>query len=372
MITITEKCNLNCRYCFECNKSHRSIPSDIFLNIVVSELEHHNYKYPDVLFDIMGGEPFVEFDMLRDVCEFVWKKDWSRKYKFFATTNGTLIHDNIAKWLYDNRDRFVCGLSLDGTPETHNYNRSNSFNSIDVAFFRKTWPEQHVKMTIYPQGLDTLFENARYIHSLGFIIKANLAYGPDWSDDYYAEVLEVELEKLIEYYEDNSDIVPVSFMNMDILPVSHQSRETIKWCGIGEQMIAYGIDGKKYPCHFLQSMSSNNQFADGLWEVDYEHIEQKLNNRCKECILRNTCPTCYAYNYVKFNDYGYKDPSVCKLIKLMAVATSTLKARCIIKNNKSLLQDLSDREKDELLAIKYIQKANELNDWRKEVICSND
>lgn len=38
----------------------------------------------------------------------------------------------------------------------HNLNRSNSYNDIDVDFFRKTWPTQAIKMTISAETLPML------------------------------------------------------------------------------------------------------------------------------------------------------------------------------------------------------------------------
>lgn len=40
----------------------------------------------------------------------------------------------MKEWFREHKDTFVLGLSLDGLPETHNHNRSNSYDKIDIDF----------------------------------------------------------------------------------------------------------------------------------------------------------------------------------------------------------------------------------------------
>ena len=42
---------------------------------------------------------------------------------FLITTNGTLIHGEIANWLSKNKERVRIKLSLDGDKQTHDRNR---------------------------------------------------------------------------------------------------------------------------------------------------------------------------------------------------------------------------------------------------------
>lgn len=39
---------------------------------------------------------------------------------------------------HENKERFIVGLSLDGTREMHNRNRSNSYDKIDIPFLLRT------------------------------------------------------------------------------------------------------------------------------------------------------------------------------------------------------------------------------------------
>ena len=125
-----------------------------------------NIEYVEILFH--GGEPFLAFERIKEICDWIWTQEWPVKYICYATTNGTLIHGEIRNWLLENKDRFILGLSLDGTPEMHNRNRSDSYSKIDIDLFRNTWPEQGVKMTPSPGTLSSLADGVIYVHELGF------------------------------------------------------------------------------------------------------------------------------------------------------------------------------------------------------------
>lgn len=45
------------------------------------------------------------------------------------------MNEEMKAWFREHRHNFVLGLSLDGTPEVHNHNRSNSFLKLTEDFF---------------------------------------------------------------------------------------------------------------------------------------------------------------------------------------------------------------------------------------------
>lgn len=320
-------------------------------------------EYDSILFDFMGGEPFVEFELIKKICNYLWSNNWKKKFMFFASTNGTLVHGHIQEWLRIHYKDFVCGLSLDGSREVHNKNRSNSFDLIDIGFFVSTWPLQHVKMTISPDTLPFLAEGVTFLHNLGFKVKSNLAYGPDWSGLEVLQTYNKQLSYLISFYTQFPDIEPTTIVNMDLSSVAYPKQKLHKWCGMGEQMIAYDIKGVKFPCHFFQDMSSPNMHCDKIWDIDFSSIQNECTNECRKCILKNSCPTCYGYNYSRFNDFCKKDENMCKLKKLSAIASSTLSYRKLIHDKNNDFSSLSLKEKEIIMAAWTIQRAVERDCW---------
>ena len=97
---------------------------------------------------LFGGEPFIKFEHIKNIVEYVEANYSSRNITVFISTNGTLLTEEIKNWIRRYKHLLVCGLSYDGTPEMQDINRSNSSSLIDLDFFATTYPDQEVKMTI--------------------------------------------------------------------------------------------------------------------------------------------------------------------------------------------------------------------------------
>lgn len=133
-ITLTQSCNLACVYCYEQHKSSQIIPVDTAKRIIDKELVGCD-NYDHIELDFFGGEPFLAFDEIRELTNYIEQKQCPIPVIVFATTNGTLVHGEVQEWLRSKQGKFICGLSLDGTREMHNLNRSNSYDNIDLGFF---------------------------------------------------------------------------------------------------------------------------------------------------------------------------------------------------------------------------------------------
>ncbi len=181
-ITITQSCNLACSYCYENHKSKKTISFNDAKNI----LDKHLIDFSDDTYievDLFGGEPLVAFERIKEIVEYAEDKKYTDHCFFCLVTNGTLVHGEIKKWLLEHRNHVTCALSLDGTRESHNINRSNSFDMIDLDFFANNYYQNPIKMTISADTLSHLCENIVFCHTKGFEVSCNLAYGIDWSDE---------------------------------------------------------------------------------------------------------------------------------------------------------------------------------------------
>ncbi len=108
----------------------------------------------------------------------------------------------MKRWFEMHKDKFLLGLSLDSTKQTHDRNRSNSFSRIDINFFLRNWPNQPIKMTISDLNLNHIAEDVIFLHGLGFKINgANFAEGieMDHFEDKY-KIIASQYDELVTYY----------------------------------------------------------------------------------------------------------------------------------------------------------------------------
>lgn len=324
-ISITERCNLNCIYCFEKSKLNKKMEFETAKSIIEYELLNST-EYESLIVDFMGGEPFLEFDLIKDVCEYYWNRKLEKPILFYTTTNGTLVKGKVKDWLTANKSRFICALSLDGDKISHNINRCDSFDRIDIDFFREMWTTQKVKTIVSLKTLDEIYDNVVFLHQKGFPqIEIKLAYGFDWNDVSICKAFAEQLQMLIPFYEKNLKLVPCSFLNMKLVDILLPNENIKKWCNAGIRTVSYDMDGNRYPCRYFQDLRKSNKLSLGeMWEIDYQTIQNTLQTPCRDCLIRNICRTCYAQNYEVNSSFGKKSLLSCRVSREMAYATAKL------------------------------------------------
>lgn len=362
---VTHECNLKCSYCYESTRDKEIMCSDFIKQKIAQYLNDENLS--EVEIDFFGGEPWLKFDLIKEVCEWTWNHSWKNKYIFFTTTNGTLVHGEIQDWLRKNKDRIWCGLSLDGRKETHDKNRSNSFDKIDLNFFLECWPTQPVKMTISKHGIESLYDDIIYIQSLGFkIAGTNFAEGLDWSATQYIKVLCRELDKLTNFYLQHPEYEVANIINMAIQHCESPSKFK-KWCGTGKHMVVYDINQKAYPCQFFTPMTISDEQYNSIKDIDFNNDENFVDEFCKnECYFYNICPNCYGANFLVNGKINERNKSMCKLIMTRAYYSAALQAQKIIAKG----DNIDESEKNKVaLQIRAIEKINDI--CHKELFTNN-
>lgn len=323
-ITLTQSCNLKCSYCYENNKSPKAMTFSTAQQIIDKELQNKD-KYTGFEIDLFGGEPFLQFELIKQITNYACQELNDFPHTIFLTTNGTLVHGDVQKWLIDHKDCVICGLSLDGTREMHNTNRSNSFDSIDIDFFAENYPMQDIKMTISRETLPTMAEGVMYAHKRGFEVSCNLAYGIDWSDPDNVAILDRELHKLIDFYIANPQITPCSMLSMGITNVLLEDKRPHRHCGAGIEMTAYDVDGRSYPCQFFMPLSVGEEKASKAKDLKFyeDFIPSELaDEKCRDCVINRCCPNCYGSNYASTGNIYHRDINMCRLTKIMVKACS--------------------------------------------------
>lgn len=317
-VSTNASCNLNCVYCYEKRKKNASFDVDKAISIIQKMLQTKTSEGTKI--KLHGGEPFLVFPKIKQLCESIWKSEYPEYYNFHITTNGTLIHDNIQNWLSDHRDQITLKLSLDGNRNSHDMNRPDSFDKIDIPFFLKNWPDIRVNMTVSPMTLPHLAENISFLHSQGFLhINVTFALLTDWSKYKLERVLYRQLQKVSDYYLENSNLIPMSLFQIDI---SRTIIDNVYYapCNIGKKT-AFDFETEQYyPCHLFFPSVCGSQISDKLMATDFTKRDLFIDSACKDCPFINICRTCYAENYMLRGNLASRDMGMCSYQKAVFVS----------------------------------------------------
>lgn len=357
-LIVTHNCNLSCVYCYEHNKMTKKRMS---IEIAKRELSYYltNGEYEDIHISFIGGEPLLEFDLIRELCEWVWSKQWNKRYLFYATTNGTVMTEDMKKWFIQHKRMFWLGLSLDGRKETHDMNRCNSFDKIDLDFFLKNWPDQPAKMTISDKNLEHLADDVIFIQEYGFkIIGCNFAEGVTMSDfDSKQEIIANQLKKLVDYYLDHTEYTDPYIFSLPLAACENREHEFNKRCGTGENMVVVDYNGNKYPCTFFSPVSMSDEQLNKVLPLDFSDHSLFINQHCfNECYVYPVCHGCYADNYCTTGKLNCRSLQKCTLNKLKIKACAQYHGQILLKK----LETASSLTDKEALTIKAIIKINQL------------
>lgn len=320
ILIITGNCNLNCTYCYEKSKSSTFMNEQTAKDIIDKNLESVDSRNDTVTIEYFGGEPFIHFKLIKSIDEYLQSKYHDYNIKFLITSNGTMVHGNLQQWLYERKERYNLILSLDGYKAAHDSTRiykdgRGSFYQIDINFFKNTWSDLSVNMTVAPESLDKLYDSVVWIEKNGFICQSGFALGVKWSSINYLKILEEQLLKLETYYTENPENTLCLLLRYDLHKLLKPFNDKYIPCGVGTSAQCYDFAGDKYPCNGLSFLSfgrDSKRFM-GLGEEAFYLTD---TNICRSCRLLRLCKTCYAANYYLYGDMHKQSVDICSMNKL--------------------------------------------------------
>ena len=334
ILCLTHSCNLNCVYCFEKKDSTHELTFEVACQCVDEIIGTNCLKDGNTVnLNLFGGEPLLKFELIKKIYDYVQANYPECNVSFFASTNGTLLSEEMKQWFFERKDKFCLGLSLDGDRDSQNHNRSNSFDAIDIEYFARNWPNQFFKLTISEYSVRNYAHDVKFIHSLGIGVNGgDVCVGNyKWDKEQLYYVYAKQLLELVDYYENNHD-VKNSLFEIDLASCT-SPRVDRKCCGCGTSISYYVTDGNKYPCTFIAPMAFPLKDLQEMLVVDFNDVQNFTDKECKaNCYLYNVCRTCAAENYMLHGRFDMYNKRNCGLKKILAIAVAELQARRIAKN----------------------------------------
>lgn len=325
MLMVTHACNLNCSYCYEAYKQNAYMDIDLAKKIICREAKfvENSNEFNEIEIDFMGGEPLMNFRLIKNIVEWLEEGAIEIPWVCFGTTNGTLLTDEVKDWLKHHKDSIILSASYDGTDKMQFTNRGTEKHNIDLDFFYHLWPNQSLHMTISKETLPTLAEGILDIQRRGYRVDVALAQGVNWTQED-AVLYRKQLSLLKDAYLNNTSLMPINILRrytyISNLPTELDIQN--KWCGTGRHMAAYDVDGQKYGCHMFTPLVLGEDKALLSESVDWSSLELTADNYCRNCVLRNFCPTCLGFNYKYRGGIAIRDKRWCPMVLAEAMVAT--------------------------------------------------
>jgi len=160
---ITEKCNLDCDYCFYKERDLASTISFEKLQYIIDSLGNK----PEFVFS--GGEPLIEFSLIKRTVAYIQQK-FAQPY-ILIQTNGVLLTDEIFEFLLENNINLEFGFDgLSLTTLAHRKKITERSYEIILQNIQKALDlgiGVSCTMVVHPNEADRMQKNFQFLLRLG-------------------------------------------------------------------------------------------------------------------------------------------------------------------------------------------------------------
>ena len=337
---IAHDCNLRCEYCFASTGDFgvgRKLMTFETGKKAIDFLLEKSQDRQVLELDFFGGEPLMNFDVVKQIVEYARSKEaeYNKKFRFTITTNGVLLDDD--KIDYINKEMSNVVLSIDGRKDVNDKVRKR----VDGSGCYDTILPKFKKMA------DKRGDKDYYVR--GTFTKYNL----DFSDDVYSlynegfdqisvEPVVCEPEKPYALTEKELHIIFKEYEKLAVRMLEGRKKgekfnffhfmidldqgpcaiKRLRGCGCGNEYVAITPDGDIYPCHQFVGHEEYKMgnLDEGTFNLDMKnefanaHIYTKPE--CKKCWAKFYCSGgCNANNYMYAGDIHNSHKFSCELEK---------------------------------------------------------
>ena len=344
---VTKDCQLACKYCYLIGKNTKEkMTWEIAKQAIDYILEQEDsFEEDSVIWDFIGGEPFLEVELIDKICDYIkielFRRNhhWFNSYRFSISTNGINYNDeNVQRFIEKNHAHLSIGITIDGTELKHDLNRiykgngKGSYKDVvrNIPLWLKQFPDASTKVTISSEDIPYVKESVLHLYSLGIReVNINCVFEDVWKegDDL---CFEQQLIQLADYIIDNEYYMNYAcsfFMENLGKPLDCISQNQ-NWCGAGK-MLAIDASGNFYPCTRFAQYSLRNKKAWIIGSI-YDGIDKnklrpfltldrctQSKQECIECEVAEGCAWCQGENYdaAETPTVFQRSTAICKMHK---------------------------------------------------------
>lgn len=326
---VTKDCQLACKYCYLVGKNEKERMTfevaKAAIDYILDNENKQNFDTQSVVWDFIGGEPFLEIDLVDKICDYIkielYRRNhhWFNSYRFNFTTNGINYHiEKVQKFIEKNKNHLSIGLTIDGTKRKHDLNRvyknseKGSYDDVvkNIPLWQSQFPGEGTKVTISSADIPYICESVLHLYNLGIhIVNINCVFEDVWEDGD-DKLFEEQLIKLAdeiidgEYYKEYA----CSFFTENMGKPLDCKLNNQNWCGAGK-MLAIDAQGNFYPCTRFAQYSLRDKEAWIIGNI-YDGIDNnklrpfltldrctQSTPECADCEVAEGCAWCQGENY---------------------------------------------------------------------------
>ncbi|MCH5155480.1 MAG: thioether cross-link-forming SCIFF peptide maturase [Clostridiales bacterium] len=349
-LNVSHNCNLACKYCFADGGTYNDIRRNMSFDTAkaaIDMLVEMSGSRRNLEVDFFGGEPMLDFDVVKQTVYYAREKEkpFNKNFRFTITTNAYRLSDEDIDFF--NEQMYNVVISIDGRKQVHDRVRktiggAGSFDNViknALRFKEKRKGQYYVRGTFTHYNTD-FCSDVLFLNDLGF---DQLSIEPVVLNDSHPLAIResdmpavlAEYEKLAaEYIERRKTDKWFNFFHFMIdLDNAPCAVKRLKGCGAGGEYVAVSPDGSVYPCHQFDGIHGM-----ALGNVFDRKLDEETRKRFYSCsvLSKPECSRCWAKYYCsggcmanshKYNgDINLPYKPACELMKKRIECSLAIKA----------------------------------------------
>lgn len=311
-LNIAHDCNLRCEYCFaakgDFGRGRMLMPFEVAKKAIDFLIEKSEGRH-NLELDFFGGEPLMNFDVVKQTVEYARsiEKEHNKNFRFTITTNGILLTDDKIEFI--NKEMSNVVLSLDGRKAVNDRLRvkvdgKGSYDQI-VPKYQKLVAtrgdkDYYARGTFTKHNLD-FTDDVLHMADLGFDQVSVEPVVSDTKLDY--SIKEADLPDVFQEYERLSKTLlerqkegkGINFFHFMIdLNQGPCAIKRLRGCSCGNEYVAVTPEGDIFPCHQFvgDDKWKMGNVLDGTFDTQMKNEFAKANIYSKQ-----DCRNCWAKFY---------------------------------------------------------------------------
>ena len=289
VLHLTERCNMQCKYCFMTQGSER-MPVEV-AEAAVDYLLQECGQYARVTF--FGGEPLLEFELIEHITDYIGSRS-SRQVMLDIVTNGTFLTEEFLEYADINGIRI--SISYDGLLNDTNRVNEDMKPVLDITQHKDAISRYGIRSAsvIDVDNVGIWHDNVLHLRDLGFkAMDFFINYSSPWEAGH-VDVLRREFFKIADtYVKWVKDGDKVSIAKIDDMVRAYSSKFGISKTRVRRDLVySVAVNGDVYP--YASAVGNKNLCLGNVVTGMNQALLDKINTfgfvkGCEKCPINDAC-----------------------------------------------------------------------------------